>query len=86
MRVQPHMRTNSGDVCRAVALAHQGIVLQPTFLSGRTCAQASWWNCYRTTRRRSWAFTRSRKHLLPKVRSLIDYLAEVLQQEPAAKG
>ena len=43
-RSQPRMRTNSGDTCRAAALAHQGIVLQPTFLVGDDLrGRARWW-------------------------------------------
>lgn len=34
VKVNPRMRTNSGDSCRTVALAHGGIMLQPTFLVG----------------------------------------------------
>ena len=30
----PWIRTNSGDTCRAAALQHQGIILQPDFLVG----------------------------------------------------
>lgn len=32
VKVHPRIRTNSGDTCRAVALAHRGIVLQPSFM------------------------------------------------------
>jgi DNA-binding transcriptional LysR family regulator len=32
--VPPRMRANSGETCMAAALAHQGIVLQPSFLVG----------------------------------------------------
>ena len=35
VRVTPRMRTNSGDTCRAVALGHEAIVLQPSFLVGQ---------------------------------------------------
>jgi DNA-binding transcriptional LysR family regulator len=34
VRTTPSMHTNSGETCRAAALAHQGVVLQPTFLVG----------------------------------------------------
>ena len=37
------MRTNSGDTCRAAAVRHQGIVLQPSFLVGADLAPARWW-------------------------------------------
>ena len=32
VRVAPRIRTNSGDTCRAMALADQGVILQPGFL------------------------------------------------------
>ena len=41
VKVTPRMRTNSGDTCRAAALQHQGIVLQPTFLVGPDLAAGS---------------------------------------------
>src|SRR6185369_15810138 len=34
VKVEPRMRTNSGDTCRAVALRHEGIIIQPSFLVG----------------------------------------------------
>lgn len=32
--VNPRIHTNSGDTCRAAALEHQGLILQPNFLVG----------------------------------------------------
>ena len=34
IEVRPRLRSNSGDTCRAAALADQGIVFQPSFLVG----------------------------------------------------
>ncbi len=34
IEVRPRLRSNSGDTCRAAALADQGIIFQPTFLVG----------------------------------------------------
>jgi len=34
IEVHPRLRSNSGDTCRAAALADQGIVFQPSFLVG----------------------------------------------------
>ncbi|PKN32307.1 MAG: hypothetical protein CVU63_19455, partial [Deltaproteobacteria bacterium HGW-Deltaproteobacteria-20] len=31
VQTKPHVRTNNGDTCRALALAHQGLVKQPDF-------------------------------------------------------
>src|SRR5437867_1964779 len=38
VRTQPCIHTNSGDTCRAAALVHQGVILQPTFLVGEDLA------------------------------------------------
>ena len=34
VRTQPRIHANNGDTCRAAALDHQGIILQPDFLVG----------------------------------------------------
>jgi DNA-binding transcriptional LysR family regulator len=81
VKVQPRMHTNSGDTCRAVALAHQGIILQPSFLvdddlrSGRLVEVLP---DYRSVELGIHAVFPSRKHLLPKVRLLIEHLAKGL--------
>jgi DNA-binding transcriptional LysR family regulator len=77
VKVAPRMHTNSGDTCRAVALAHQGIILQPTFLiaddlrSGRLVEVLP---KYRSLELGIYALYPTRKHVVPKVRLLIDYL------------
>jgi DNA-binding transcriptional LysR family regulator len=79
VKVVPRMHTNSGDTCRAVALGHQGLILQPTFLiaedlrSGRLVEVLPE---YRSLEIGIYALYPTRKHVLPKVRLLIDYLAE----------
>lgn len=35
MRTRPRIHANNGDTCRAAALDHQGIILQPDFLVDR---------------------------------------------------
>lgn len=83
VKVHPRMHSNSGDVCRAVALAHQGIVLQPAFLVGDDVAAGELVEVmpgYRVRELGIYAVYPSRKHLLPKVRLLIDYLAGVLAE------
>ena len=87
VKVQPRMKTNSGDTCREVAVAHQGIVLQPLFLvehelrAGRLVELLPE---YRSHELGVYAVYPSRKHLLPKVRLLIDHLAAALGREAAA--
>ena len=79
VKVAPRMHTNSGDTCRAVALGHQGLILQPTFLiaedlrSGRLVEVLPE---YRSLEIGIYALYPTRKHVLPKVRLLIDYLVE----------
>lgn len=81
VRVKSRLRTNSGDTCRAVALGHEGIILQPTFivhedlLSGELVEVMPQ---YRSVELGIYAVYPTRKHLSPKVRSLIDYLSASL--------
>lgn len=85
VKVVPRMRTNSGDTCRAAALQHQGIVLQPTFIVGADLEQGSLHEImpgYRSTELGVYAVYPSRKFVSPKVRLLIDFLVEAFA-EPA---
>lgn len=81
VRVQPRMRTNSGDTCRAVALGHEGIVLEPSFMladdlaAGRLVQVLPEW---RSLELGIYAVYPSRKFVSPKVRVLIDFLAQAL--------
>lgn len=79
VKVVPRVRTNSGDTCRAFALAHQGIILQPTFIVGTDLAQGLLREImpgYRSTELGIYAVYASRKFVSPKVRLLIDFLVE----------
>jgi DNA-binding transcriptional LysR family regulator len=79
VKVVPRVRTNSGDTCRAFALAHQGIILQPTFIVGTDLAQGllrEIMPAYRSTELGVYAVYASRKFVSPKVRLLIDFLVE----------
>lgn len=81
VKVQSRLSTNSGDTCRAVALEHQGVILQPSFLvaddlrSGRLVELLPG---YRSVELGIHAVYPSRKHLLPKVRLMVEYLAREL--------
>ena len=82
VRVNPRMRTNSGDTCCAAALQHQGIVLQPTFLVGPHLVSGALVEVlpqYRSIELGVYALYPSRKHLTPKVRALIDFLVEAFR-------
>jgi DNA-binding transcriptional LysR family regulator len=79
VKVAPRVRTNSGDTCRAAALQHQGIILQPTFIVGADLAQGLLREImpgYRSAELGIHAVYPSRKFVSPKVRLLIDFLVE----------
>lgn len=81
VKAQARMATNSGDTCRAVALAHGGIILQPDFLVGDDLAAGRLVEVlpqWRAPELDIHAVYPTRKHLSPKVRVLVDYLAQAL--------
>lgn len=85
VKVLPRMLTNSGDTCCAAALAHQGLVLQPTFMVGAHLRDSTLVEVlphYRSLELGVYAVYPSRKHVTPKVRVLIDFLAQSLRQAP----
>ena len=78
---QPCIRTNSGDTCRAAALAHQGVILQPTFLVGPDLAAGTLVELmpqYHAGELGIYAVYPTRQHVSAKVRRLIDFLATQL--------
>ena len=83
--VSPRLRSNSGDTCRAVALAHGGIILQPSFLVGadiRAGTLVELMPEFRSIRLDMFAVYPSRKFVSPKVRLLIDFLVETFRRPP----
>jgi DNA-binding transcriptional LysR family regulator len=75
---RPCIHTNNGDTCRAAALAHQGIILQPSFLVGEDLAAGRLVELlptYQSLEMGIYAVYPSRKHVPPKVRALVDFLA-----------
>jgi len=75
---RPWMRTNNGETCRAAALAHQGVILQPGFVVDAELAAGRLVELlpeYRCTEIGIYAVYPSRKHLSAKIRVLIDFLA-----------
>jgi DNA-binding transcriptional LysR family regulator len=79
VKVEPRMRTNSGDTCRAVALHHEALIMQPSFLVGadlESGALVEVMRGYHAMEFGIYAMYPTRKHVLPKVRLLIDYLVE----------
>ncbi|MES2878716.1 MAG: LysR family transcriptional regulator [Pseudomonadota bacterium] len=85
VKTNPCIHTNSGDTCRAAALAHQGIILQPTFLVGDDLAAGTLVELmpqYRSLEMGIYAVYPTRKHVAPKVRALIDFLAGHFAKKP----
>lgn len=75
----PCIRTNNGDICRAGALQHQGVILQPGFIVGEDIVGGRLVEIlpgYRSVELGIYAVYGSRRHVAPKVRRLIDLLAE----------
>ena len=87
VKTQPCMHTNSGDTCRAAALAHQGVILQPTFLVGDDLAAGLLVELmpeFRSIELGIYAIYPTRKHVSPKVRALVDFLAGHFERAPSA--
>jgi DNA-binding transcriptional LysR family regulator len=81
VKTRPFMHTNSGDTCRAMALAHQGVVLQPLFLVGEDIAAGTLVELmpeFRSLELGIYAVYPSRKLVAPKVRALVDFFAAEL--------
>lgn len=79
VKVVPRVRTNSGDTCRAAALQHQGIILQPTFMVGADLAAGTLREImpsYRSVEFGIYAVYPSRKFVSPRVRVAIDFLVD----------
>lgn len=82
VKIMPRLRSNSGDTCRSVALAHGGIVLQPTFLVGAELISGELVEVlpqFRSIELEVYAVYPTRKHLTPKVRMLVDFLVEAFR-------
>jgi DNA-binding transcriptional LysR family regulator len=78
VKTNPCIHTNSGDTCRAAALAHQGVILQPSFLVGRDLADGTLVELmpgYKSIELGIYAVYPTRKHVSAKVRALIEFLA-----------
>lgn len=83
VKVNPRMRSNSGDTCCMAALQHQGLILQPSFLVGSYLASGELVEVlpqHRSIELGIYAVYPSRKQLAPKVRRLVDFLAEAFAQ------
>lgn len=85
VKVTPRLRTNSGDTCREAALRHRGIVLQPSFLVGPDLAAGTLVELMPTWRSIEldvYAVYPTRKFVSPKVRLMIEFLANAFRTRP----
>lgn len=79
--IQPWFVSNNGESCKAMALAHQGLILQPDFLLANELASGQLLRVlpqYKALQLGIYAVFPSRKQLAPKVRAVIDYLVAAL--------
>lgn len=79
---RPVAHSNNGDTCRVAALQHRCIVLQPSFLVGADIREGRLVELlpeYRAGELGIHALYPSRRHVAPKVRLIIDHLAEALR-------
>jgi DNA-binding transcriptional LysR family regulator len=79
VRTQPCLSSNSGDTCRAAALAGQGVILQPSFVVDTDLAAGTLVELmpeYRAVELGIYAVYPTRKHVPAKVRALLDFLGE----------
>ena len=85
VRVSGPLHANSGDLLVAAALAGMGIVFEPDFVVGAHLARGDLRRVldgYSGPKLDVWAVYPSRRHLSAKVRSFVDYLAEVFSADP----
>ncbi len=82
VKTNPRIHSNNGDTCRAIALNGLGIILQPSFLISEDIQSGALIELmpqYKSIELGIYAIYASRKHLAPKIRVLIDFLAENLK-------
>lgn len=84
VHIKPFMQTNNGDTCLVAAVAHQGIVLQPSFIVGDAIRAGDLVEImpqYKSIELGIYAIFPTRKHIAPKVRVLIDFLVEYFSKK-----
>ena len=85
VRVKPWMHTNNGDSCREAALAGAGIILQPSFMVGDDLRRKTLVELmpeFRAVELGVYAVYPTRRYLLPRVRVMVDFLAERFRSPP----
>ncbi|MES2979283.1 MAG: LysR family transcriptional regulator [Pseudomonadota bacterium] len=81
VKIRPRIWTNNGDTCVAAALSGSGIQLQPTFLVAGELESGALVEVlpeFRCSELGIYAVYPTRKFLLPKVRAMVEYLAQKL--------
>ncbi|PRY97714.1 DNA-binding transcriptional LysR family regulator [Jezberella montanilacus] len=84
VNIKPFMQTNNGDTCLSAAIAHQGIVLQPSFIVGDAIRAGDLVEImpkYKSIELGIYAIFPTRKHIAPKVRVLIDFLVDYFSKK-----
>jgi DNA-binding transcriptional LysR family regulator len=79
VKTKPKIHTNNGDTCRSAALAHQGIILQPTFLVRPDIQKGdlvALFPEFKTIELGIYAVYPSRKLVSPRIRALVDFLVQ----------
>ena len=85
VRLSGNLIANNGDALLAAALAGQGIILQPTFIAAEALRQGGvvpLMPGWRLADSSVYAVYPSARHLAPKVRSFVDYLAGRFRDPP----
>jgi DNA-binding transcriptional LysR family regulator len=85
VKVAPRFRSNSGGTCRAGALLHLGVILQPSFLVGEDLRSGALMELlpeYRAGEIGVYVVYPTRKHVSPKVRMLVEFLVEAFRKKP----
>lgn len=85
VRTRPSVHTNSGDTCRTMARADQGVILQPSFLVADDLAASMLVEllpAYRSVTLGIYALYPTRKFVPPKVRAPVDFLVERFAAAP----
>jgi DNA-binding transcriptional LysR family regulator len=83
VKTDPKIHTNNGDTCRGAALAHQGIILQPTFLVGEDIRKGDLIQLlpqFKSIELGIYAVYPSRKLISPRIRALVDFLAKEFEK------
>jgi DNA-binding transcriptional LysR family regulator len=83
VKTKPKIHTNNGDTCRSAALAHQGIILQPTFIVGQDIQKGDLVELlsqFKSIELGIYAVYPSRKLVSPRIRALVDFLVKEFEQ------